>query len=73
VGFVVPKHKHSGVDRNRLKRRLREIVRVDVLPHLAAIDLVIRARPEAYGASMMTLRSEVVRGADRLSGVARPT
>lgn len=70
VGLIVPKHKRTSVERNRLKRRLREIVRVDVLPGMAAIDLVIRARPEAYGASMMLLRSEVVRGADRLSGVA---
>jgi ribonuclease P protein component len=59
------------VDRNRLKRRLREIVRVDVLPGLAAIDLVVRARPEASGASMTVLRMEVVRGAGRLSGLAR--
>jgi ribonuclease P protein component len=59
------------VDRNRLKRRLREIVRVDVLPGLAAIDLVVRARPEAYVANMTTLRTEVVRGAVSLSGIAR--
>jgi ribonuclease P protein component len=70
VGFVVPKHKRTGVERNRLKRRLREIVRIDVLSTLPAIDLVIRARPEAYEASMMMLRSEVQRGATRLSAVA---
>jgi hypothetical protein len=49
---------------------LREIVRIDVLPALAPIDLVIRARPEAYEASMMMLRSEVQRGATRLSAIA---
>jgi ribonuclease P protein component len=70
VGLIVPKHKRSGVERNRLKRRLREIVRIDVLPALAPIDLVIRARPEAYEASMMMLRSEVQRGATRLSAIA---
>jgi ribonuclease P protein component len=70
VGLIVPKHKRSGVERNRLKRRLREIVRIDVLPVLAPIDLVIRARPEAYEASMMMLRSEVRRGATRLSAIA---
>lgn len=73
VGLIVPKHKRSSVDRNRLKRRLREIVRADVLPGLAAIDLVIRARPEAYGASVAMLRTELVRGADRLSAVAPTT
>jgi ribonuclease P protein component len=38
VGFVVPKYGHSSVDRNRLKRRLRELVRTRLLPSL---------RPEA--------------------------
>jgi ribonuclease P protein component len=71
VGFIVPKHKRSGVERNRLKRRLREIVRVEVLPALPPIDLVIRARPEAYEASMTMLRSEVQRGAGRLSAAAQ--
>jgi ribonuclease P protein component len=71
VGFIVPKHKRSGVERNRLKRRLREIVRVDVLRALPPIDLVIRARPEAYEASMTMLRSEVQRGAGRLSVTAQ--
>lgn len=70
VGFVVPKHKRSSVERNRLKRRLREIVRVDVLPTLRPIDLVIRARPEAYEASMTMLRTEMQRGAERLSALA---
>lgn len=71
VGFIVPKHKQSSVARNRLKRRLREIVRVDVLPQLPAIDLVIRARPEAYAASMLALREEVMRGATRLASLGR--
>lgn len=34
VGFVVPKYGHSSVDRNRLKRRLRELVRTQLLPSL---------------------------------------
>lgn len=71
VGIIVPKHKRTNVERNRLKRRLREIVRVHVLRSLPAIDLVIRARPGAYEASMMMLRAEVQRGAAKLSSVAR--
>ena len=70
VGIVVPKHKRTNVERNRLKRRLREIVRVDVLRSLPAIDLVIRARPEAYDASTMMLQSEVRRGVAKLASVA---
>ena len=31
IGFVVPKHGHSSVARNRLKRRLRELGRMGIL------------------------------------------
>lgn len=66
VGFVVPKYKHSGVDRNRVKRRLREIVRLDMLPLLrqhmethAPVDLVIRVFPSAYARGFDALRAEL--------------
>jgi ribonuclease P protein component len=57
----VPRYKHSAVDRNRLKRRLREIGRRSILPELPPLDLVIRARPEAYGASFAELDGELRR------------
>src|SRR5215204_1662918 len=50
VGFIVPKHKQTAVARNRLKRRLRELVRLRLLPGAPAADVVIRARREAYDA-----------------------
>jgi ribonuclease P protein component len=60
---VVPKHKRRIVERNRLKRRLREVGRTLVLPTLAGaatpLDLMLRARPEAYGASFAELRDEL--------------
>ena len=60
----MPKHKHRIVERNLVKRRLREIGRMEVLPHLDAaerpLDLMVRARPEAYGASFEALRDELV-------------
>jgi ribonuclease P protein component len=62
IGIVVPRHQQSAVDRNRLKRRLREIVRVELLPALRAappIDLAIRARREAYRANVEALRLDV--------------
>jgi len=66
VGFsrlavIVPRHAHTAVRRNRLRRRLREIGRRQVLPGLATpTDVTVRARPEAYGASFETLRAEFV-------------
>lgn len=47
------------MERNRLKRRLRELVRVRLLHRLGLIDLVIRARSEAYAATFAILATEV--------------
>jgi len=62
----VPRYKHSAVDRNRLKRRLREIGRRAILPALPPLDLVIRARPEAYGASFVQLDGELRRAREKM-------
>ncbi len=48
----MPKYKHSSVERNRLKRQLRELLRLELLPALAALtpalDVLVRASPSAY-------------------------
>ena len=66
----MPKHKHGSVERNLLKRRLRELVRTRLLPRLAdqrpAVDVVIRAFPEAYAAGFDALTRQVDRAGDRL-------
>jgi ribonuclease P protein component len=59
VGFVVPKYKHGSVERNRLKRRLREIVRRRVLSALSPADVVIRTLPAAYDAPFDALERQV--------------
>lgn len=65
LGVVVPKHRHRIVQRNLLKRRLREIGRLVVLPRLSdagcAVDLLVRARAEAYDAPFDQLRAELER------------
>lgn len=69
-GVVVPKHRHTIVERNRLKRRLREIGRTRVVPSLEgaglALDVMVRARAEAYGASFSQLRDELDRVTEAL-------
>lgn len=57
------------MDRNRLKRRLREIARTRLPGALPAVDLVIRARREAYAATFAELASEVEAGATRLAAL----
>ncbi len=59
MGIIVPRYRSSAVARNRLRRRLREILRRDLLPQLPAIDLVIRAKRTAYAAPFAALRAEL--------------
>ena len=63
LGVLVPKHRHRVVERNLLKRRLKEIGRTRVLPALRlagrSMDVMVRARPEAYDASFAALRDEL--------------
>lgn len=75
LGVVVPKHKRTIVLRNRLKRRLREVGRTVVLPTLGnrgrALDVLVRARPEAYTASFAELRAELAALVEELCSSAR--
>ena len=70
VGLIVPKFGHSAVERNRLKRRLRELTRLEILGALGAsgpvMDVVMRALPSAYKASFRDLGSEIERLRARL-------
>jgi len=55
VGFVVSKAVGSAVDRNRVKRQLRHLMRdrIDELPEGSRV--VVRALPAAHGARSATL------------------
>jgi len=63
IGLVVAKHGHDSVERNRLKRRLREVARTSVLPRLWAsgkpVDVLVRTRRGAYRATFAELQSEL--------------
>ena len=67
MGIVVPKRGRTTSDRNRLKRRLRELIRLHVLSILEPMDLVIYTRPEAYDASFLELQREVLKGVRRMA------
>lgn len=72
VGFIVPRYKQSAVARNRLKRRLRELVRLEVLPTLPPMDVVLRVVPQAYQRDFDTLRDEVRRLSRQLGTLTLP-
>jgi ribonuclease P protein component len=68
VGVVVPRYGHSAVERNRLKRRLREIIRQDLLNAPVRGDLVIWVRPAAYAVTFGHLQLALGRLRDRMAG-----
>jgi ribonuclease P protein component len=69
VGVVVPKYRRNIVDRNRTKRRLRELARTKMLPILENIDILLRAKPEAYDSTFDQLAVEVDAIAQWAAGV----
>lgn len=73
VGLVVPKQGRPTTSRNRVKRRLRELVRLHLLPRAEPIDFVIRARSEAYGASFEELRADLAGAVQRITRALQET
>jgi ribonuclease P protein component len=59
AGVIVAKHGHTIVERNKLRRRLRELVRMKLLPAVSGTDVVIRSLASAYDASFEQLMSEI--------------
>lgn len=72
VGFVVSKAIGNAVMRNRVKRRLREIIRerLGELPDSSV--LVVRALPAAAGASYQRLADDVDAAIQRAIGAGTP-
>lgn len=64
AGVIVARYGHGAVERNRVKRRLREIVRRRLLPGLAErgyrVDVLVRARRGAYDAPYAGLQEELM-------------
>jgi ribosomal protein L34/ribonuclease P protein component len=67
VAVVVSKRGHTIVQRNRLKRRLRELARTRIIPGRAKLDLVIRSLSTAYDATFQQLKEEIDSIATQLS------
>ena len=68
LGVVVPKLGYRIVDRNRIKRQVREIGRRKALPrlrhHKPELDILVRIRRPAYRATYAELESAMLRGVE---------
>jgi ribonuclease P protein component len=69
-GAIVPRYGREVVERNLLRRRLREIGRRELLPELRRqgchADLLVRTRPQAYQVPFPELRAELIHLTERL-------
>jgi ribonuclease P protein component len=70
AGFITPKHIGTAVVRNRVRRRLRDILRTNQLRLRTGLWLVVVARPYAANATYQQLRDEWLRLAERASILA---
>ena len=67
LAIVVPRFQFTAVARNRLRRRLKEILRRHSLAALPPIDLVVRAKRAAYAAPFSELRAELTASVTRIT------
>ena len=58
-GVVVPLHGQTAVARNRLRRRLREILRGQYLSTIGPFDFIVRAHAAAYRAKFHELADDI--------------
>jgi len=71
AAIIIPLHGHTVVERNRLKRRVREFLRTEWLPGASREnpprEILVRARPAAYGLAASRLRAALAEctGAER--------
>ena len=67
VGFTVSKALGGAVQRNRMKRRLREAVRLKGLPHVVAADVVINPKRTLLDAEFADLQNDVARAFEAIA------
>lgn len=67
VGFTVGRVLGGAVDRNRIKRRLREAVRHQLVALAAPVDVVINPKKSVLTADFAELETEVGRAFEKIA------
>lgn len=65
---ITPKHGRTGVERNRLRRRLKELMRATLLSRGETRDWLVRARPPAYELGYAGLGTALIALLERADG-----
>ncbi len=70
IGFITSKKVGGAVERNRIRRRLREIIRLSRPSLLAGVWIVVIAKPRSATAGTDALREELTALAKRAGVLA---
>jgi len=70
VGFTVTRAMGTAVERNRIRRRLREAVRLNLGTVGNGVDVVIHAKKSAQAADFAELREEIARAFGKIKSSA---
>jgi ribonuclease P protein component len=71
VGFAVPRALGTAVERNRIRRRLRDAVRLNLGAVGGAVDVVIHPKKSALTAEFAALGEEIARAFARIRSSAK--
>jgi ribonuclease P protein component len=67
IGFVVPKAVGPAVTRNKVRRRLRHLVRAELARLAPGTDVVVRVLPSASGESYVELCADLSAALDSVT------
>jgi ribonuclease P protein component len=70
VGFTVTRALGKAVERNRIRRRLREAARLNLGKLGSAVDVVVHPKKSALAASFAELQAEVARAFEKIGSSA---